>query len=97
MRHNKYWFERKRFGYGAMPTTWEGWLVVIAFILYILALNMILTKENAGAYLLYLGIGIVSITVITYKKTEGGLKWSWGKKKDETRITGIEEQSKKIK
>lgn len=26
MKFNKYWFKPKRFGYGATPTTWEGFV-----------------------------------------------------------------------
>ena len=26
----RYWFRQKRFGYGATPNTWQGWLFTIA-------------------------------------------------------------------
>ena len=26
----RYWFRQKKFGYGATPNTWQGWVVVIA-------------------------------------------------------------------
>jgi hypothetical protein len=26
-----YWFRPRRYGYGATPTTWQGWLTIIAF------------------------------------------------------------------
>ena len=28
---NRYWFKPKVFGYGASPTTWEGWALVVAY------------------------------------------------------------------
>ncbi|MEI9964284.1 MAG: hypothetical protein WDM92_05875 [Caulobacteraceae bacterium] len=28
---NRYWFKPKTYGYGATPSTWEGWLVTIGF------------------------------------------------------------------
>ena len=29
----RYWFRQKRFGYGATPNTWQGWLVYAAYAL----------------------------------------------------------------
>ncbi|MDP3955651.1 MAG: hypothetical protein Q8Q18_00185 [bacterium] len=30
-----YWFKKKKFGYGWQPSTQEGWLVTIAFIVFV--------------------------------------------------------------
>ena len=81
MKHNKYWFKPKSFGYGATPTTWEGWAVIFVFIVYLLSLSMMLTQEgNMGKYFLYLVVGVVALIMISKKKTDGEWKWSWGKK-----------------
>lgn len=82
MKFNKYWFKPKGFGYGATPTTWEGWLLVLGFIVYLLSLSLLLKDGKIGTYLLYFLIGIVGIFVISKKKTDGEWKWNWGKKKD---------------
>ncbi len=81
MKFNKYWFKPKGFGYGATPTTWEGWIVVIVFIIYILSLSMLITGGKVSQYVLYLFAGIVAVTVISKRKTDGEWKWKWGKKK----------------
>lgn len=81
MKFNKYWFKPKGFGYGATPTTWEGWVVVIVFIIYVLSLSMLITRGEIGQYVLYLFAGIVGVAVISKKKTDGKWKWNWGKKK----------------
>jgi len=31
VRHKRRWFGPKQFGWGARPTSWEGWAVVAAF------------------------------------------------------------------
>lgn len=80
MKHNKYWFKPKTYGWGATPTTWEGWLVVVGFIAYILSISSFLTRNMMGSYFLYFSIGIAAIIVISIKKTEGKWKWNWGKK-----------------
>ncbi len=83
MKFNKYWFKPKGFGYGATPTTWEGWAVVIVFILYLISLSVLMTEGvNTDRYLLYLFASIVVLVVISKKKTDGEWKWNWGKKKD---------------
>jgi len=28
----KYWFRPKTYGYGMIPISWEGWLVVVIFV-----------------------------------------------------------------
>ncbi len=80
----KYWFKPRGFGYGATPITWEGWMVVIVFIIYILSISVLITEGGSiGKYLLYVFVGIVAVAVISKKKTDGKWKWSWGKKKGE--------------
>jgi len=36
MKSNKYWFKPKRFGYGAEPTTWEGWALIAVFVIFVI-------------------------------------------------------------
>lgn len=28
----KFWFKRKRYGYGWAPSTWQGWLVIAVYV-----------------------------------------------------------------
>jgi len=85
MKFNKYWFKPRRFGYGATPTTWEGWTVVIVFIAYLLSLSVLITNGNTSKYLLYLFAGIVAVAAISKKKTDGEWKWNWGKNNKEVK------------
>lgn len=81
MKHNKYWFKPKAFGYGATPTTWEGWVVVAVFIVYLLSISMLITEGNVGNYFLYFVVGIVALIIISKKRTDGEWKWNFGIKK----------------
>ena len=82
MKLNKYWFKPRGFGYGATPTTWEGWAVVAGFIIYLLSLSFLLTKEgNSNTYLLLLFAGIIAVFLISKNKTDGEWEWNWGGKK----------------
>ena len=34
---NRYWFRPKRYGYGASPSTWEGWAATVILILAVIS------------------------------------------------------------
>ena len=79
----KYWFRQKKFGYGATPSTWQGWVVMIASALAVF--GVILSGPAIRDNLLraaWIGLGLlvtVLVTVgITYSKTEGGWRWRNG-------------------
>ena len=79
----KYWFRQKRFGYGATPNTWQGWLVTIIGVLLvagIVALGHSIRDNGLRALWMALGIPAVLIPfcVISYFKTKGGWRWRWG-------------------
>jgi len=77
----KAWFKPKTIGYGATPTTWQGWVVTIAFVLIVLgALGVVrsVVKDEAAA----VGVYLAAVTVITAafvlfvrRKTDGPWKW----------------------
>jgi hypothetical protein len=77
---NKYWFRPKRFGLGAEPTSWEGWLLVAAFVAYMFALSHYLVPNHMGEFYLYFTIGMILLIYISKNKTDGPWKWNWGKK-----------------
>lgn len=70
------WFQPKRFGYGAgLPITWEGWAVLILFLIGIIVACVMLTglwQVVAVATLVVTVIGVAAT------KTEGGWRWRWG-------------------
>ena len=80
----KYWFRQKKFGYGATPSTWQGWVVTIVSALAVF--GVILSGPTIRDNVLravWIGFGLlitVIVTVsITYRKTEGGWRWRNGK------------------
>jgi hypothetical protein len=71
-----YWFAQKRYGFGAVPATKQGWAVTIACAL---ALGMIMlwmpgkaARDGAALALL------ACFAVLCWKKTDGGWRWRWG-------------------
>lgn len=81
----RYWFRPKQFGYGATPSTWQGWLFTIAGALLIaaLAFGVDFVRDNMMRLILVaVGVPLVLIPFlwITHAKTEGGWHWRWDSK-----------------
>ena len=79
----RYWFKPKRFGYGATPSTWEGWaLTVLALVL---AAGVVLVGPGIRDNLqrsLFVVLGLVLVLApyvyVAWRKTEGGWRWRSG-------------------
>ena len=85
-----YWFKPKTHGYGASPTGWKGW----ALILGVVAVNLVLMAvlllvpilrggiPGFGDFVLFLVLDtllIIGLLYVVRKKTDGDWKWRWGK------------------
>jgi len=78
-----YWFKPKRYGYGATPTTWQGWALTLGTAaLFVGAMLLFLkfgrTPGGFVALLAFEAVVIATLCVIGYRKTEGGFRWRWG-------------------
>ena len=80
---SRYWFQQKRFGYGATPCTWEGWALTVLSSL--LAVGVVLIGPGIRDNLqrsLFVTLGLVLVlgpfTYIAWRKTEGGWRWRSG-------------------
>lgn len=74
---SKPWFEPKRFGYGASPTAWQGWLATAVFA----ALFVLDVTQFRGV--LRWGLGVVLIAAfipLVYFKSSDEWRWRWGKR-----------------
>ncbi len=85
MTKNKLWFKAKRYGWGWYPSSWEGWLVTILFILLVIyranKVSLMFDTESSFAFrysfeILFMTIPLI---LICYLKGERP-KWRWGKK-----------------
>lgn len=83
---NKYWFKRRRYGWGWVPVTWQGWTALLVFILalFIGALTVENTSPQEEArtakyYLLLVGASVLALIAICYKNGPKP-RWRWGKK-----------------
>jgi len=78
-----YWFKRKLYGWGWTPASWQGWLVLLVWVVIFVgeAVRISTVAISDGEVLLYFApralvlIGI--LLVITYWKGESPC-WQWG-------------------
>ena len=87
---SRYWFKPKAYGYGATPTTWEGWVAVAAYVVALLAITLPLLAwspeipEGARISQVLTWAGLVALLTfvlvrVTRAKTDGQWRWRWGK------------------
>ncbi|HIA91719.1 TPA: hypothetical protein EYO12_01205 [Candidatus Saccharibacteria bacterium] len=83
----KQWFKRKRYGYGWVPVTIEGWLTVLAAVVFIVVCSVVILKdvpENTftAEVAAFLGIVALTVAVLFYVAKQHGPqpKWRWGTK-----------------
>jgi hypothetical protein len=78
---NHLWFKRKLYGWGWTPATWQGWLVVVVGIAFlVLGIYIGETDDAPGAALLGVLLMVGIIFYFGYKKGEKP-RWQWGQKK----------------
>lgn len=78
----KYWFPAKKYGWGwGFPSTWQGWLVLLAYIAILAALVLIFEpKEHPFPFYIGLTIATAILILICLIKGEPP-RWRWGDKK----------------
>lgn len=82
----KLWFKAKHFGWGWYPVTWQGWLVIVGFLLldfgnvYRLDLKQTSSPEVAREFLIETGILVAVLIWICFRTGEKP-GWRWGIKK----------------
>lgn len=86
---SKYWFKRRRYGYGWIPVSWQGWVVLGIYLVLVLLGALFLERggdEPSGEDLLVffttLFVATGLLLVITHYKGPKP-KWRWGKKPDD--------------
>ncbi len=82
----KAWFKPKLFGLGAsIPCSWEGWLVLAAFIGSVFGGLWLGRQFEAPAIRALLPLAVLAIASLVFipliaSRTQGGWKWRWGRR-----------------
>jgi uncharacterized membrane protein YhaH (DUF805 family) len=81
----KKWFREKNYGWGWYPATWEGWMVLLVFLILIILNSFRLhtlrlsTQDFLFQFISETFILVIILLVICYKTGEKP-HWNWGKK-----------------
>ena len=79
----QFWFKPKTFGYGATPSTWQGWASVLVFVTVVVGLSWALLGSSAGlaawtSWVLLVAAATVGFVAFTKRKTDGEWRWRSG-------------------
>lgn len=77
------WFRPKRFGFGASPSNWKGWVATLVFIAALplsrLGLHALLAPSAANiASPVFIGLAVAAFVGLVWLKTDGDWTWRWG-------------------
>lgn len=75
----RYWFPAKKYGWGwGVPATWQGWLVLGAYLALALGgLYFIDPRRDVIGYLLYVALLSAVVVAICWRTGEPP-RWRWG-------------------
>ena len=75
----RYWFRAKRYGWGwGLPLTWEGWVVLAAFIVLTVAACVVFPPTRAAPAFVASVVGLsVLLVAVCWLKGEPP-RWRWG-------------------
>lgn len=72
-----YWFRPKRFGFGAVPVTWQGWASILVFAAIVgVIVNLATHRDRFWSVLLVPVVG--AYLWLLAMKTDGGWGFRWG-------------------
>ncbi len=81
----RYWFKRKRYGWGWTPSTWEGWTSMLVYVLIMTLAPSMLASNGAASLLLIiplLTLSTAALIALCWWKGETP-RWSWGDDDDQ--------------
>ena len=84
-----HWFKRKRYGYGWVPATWQGWLILAVYVAVIAGAGPFLLHDAdrdlprglIRYYAFVFPSAFVFILIVRRKAPKG--RWRWGQKPDD--------------
>lgn len=83
---SKLWFKRRRYGYGWVPVTWQGFLTLFIYIGIILAVAFIMDDDMGlgELFAFFVFVVIATLLLVTVSLFYGPKpKWRWGKSPDD--------------
>ena len=77
-----YWFKRKMYGWGWTPVKWQGWVVILGFVFFVMAQEILFdftAKSTTDIWLFLANTFLAVVALILICKITGEKpKWQWG-------------------
>lgn len=89
--NDKLWFKAKTYGYGWTPNTWQGWIVILLYVLTLtgFCVNIRTMSDGDGNLLVNFVFPFFGFTtlliIVCYLKGEKP-RWRWGNDKSEEKV-----------
>ncbi|MFT5849558.1 MAG: hypothetical protein ACI9H6_000367 [Patiriisocius sp.] len=82
-----YWFKRKLYGYGWIPTLVQGWAVLLVYVASVMLIVMRATALEVSettvlTQIVFPALFATVIFLIICHRTGESLKWQWGEQLD---------------
>ncbi|HEX8450025.1 MAG TPA: hypothetical protein VF652_10590 [Allosphingosinicella sp.] len=78
MANDDYWFRARKYGYGSgLPIRWQGWAVLIAYVLVTIG-SCLLAPRTIIGFLLVVAVATALLFKVCASRTRGGWRWRWG-------------------
>ena len=84
------WFKPRSHGFGATPTTWQGWAATLGYVAFAVGISLIMIKPFGGAPRPQFGTVMIWAALVagatagfvwlSKAKSDGAWKWRWGGK-----------------
>lgn len=76
----KLWFKQKEYGYGWVPSSWEGWLVIVVYVAVLVWITNSIDDISSSWLYLLLKVVVLTLTLLAICYTKGEKPaWRWGK------------------
>ena len=72
------WFVPKRYGYGASPANWKGWVFLAVMVAILIAARIPLVDALHAWFGLVVAIWFAAVVVVVRAKGAGAWRWRWG-------------------
>jgi hypothetical protein len=79
------WFRAKRYGYGWYPSSWQGWLVLLVYLVDVIGASLLIDKKSHSVsdtlmdWFPIMFVLTIILIVICYRTGEKA-RWNWGRK-----------------
>jgi hypothetical protein len=81
----KFWFKRKLYGWGWYPATWQGWLILLIYVVIFVKMFILFDINSHSESDTLIGLVLpafvlTGILIFICYKTGETPKWQWGKR-----------------